>query len=95
MTINIEPVQEKEVKNKEDVRIFRLSLLEENQVKILRKIEELEKKIDENYNEKLKDHEERILLLETCCNNYTKFKWIVIVETVAIVGFIIKSSLGF
>ena len=95
MTINVEPVQEKDVKNKEDVRIFRLSLLEENQVKILHKIEELEKKLDENYSTKLKDHENRILLLETCCDNYTKFKWIVIIETLGIIGFIIKSSLGF
>lgn len=91
--LNMEPLHD-EVKNNEDVRIFRLHLLEENQVKILRKIEELEEKLDENYNEKIKDLEKRIALLEECCKNYTKFKWVIIVEAIAIIGFIFKSSLG-
>ena len=82
------------VQNKEEVRIYRLHLLEENQVKILNKIEELEVKLDENYNEKLKNHEMRLEALETRNNFINWVAGVVFIETLAIIGFIVKSWLG-
>lgn len=82
------------VQNKEEVRIYRLHLLEENQVKILNKIEELEIKLDENYNEKLKNHEMRLKALEDRNNFINWVAGVVFIETLAILGFIVKSWLG-
>ena len=81
-----------EIKNNEEVRVYRLHLIEENQMKILEKIEELEKKFDTDYNKKISDHETRLKIVEEVCNNYNKLKWIVIVETVSILGAVL---LGF
>ncbi|WP_323736252.1 hypothetical protein PXD04_10275 [Methanosphaera sp. ISO3-F5] len=78
-----------EIKNNEDVRVYRLHLIEENQMKILEKIEELEKKFDTDYNKKISDHETRLKIVEAVCNNYNKLKWIVIAETVTILGAIL------
>lgn len=80
---------DKEVHNKEDVRIFRLTLLEENQVKILQKIEELEEKLVENYDQKIQDHEKRIVLIEKEVNDIERLRWLVIGETITIIGAII------
>lgn len=83
-----------QVKNKEEVRIYRLHLLEENQVKILNKIDELEVKLDENYSEKIKDHDSRLKALESRNNFINWVAGAVFIETLAIIGFIITAWLG-
>ena len=83
-----------ELQNSEDVKVYRLHLLEENQVRILQKIETVERKLDENYINKVNDHETRIQLLEECCANYTRLKWVIIGEALILVGAFIKSILG-
>ena len=83
-----------EIKNKEEVRIYRLHLLEENQFKILNKIEELEKNLNKNYSERINELEKKVKLLETGFSNIEKFKWIVIIETVGIAGMILKAAIG-
>ncbi len=81
------------IKNTDEVRVYRLHLLETNQQKILDKIDDLEIKLEENYSEKLKDHETRLKLVETVCSNYIKLKWIIIVEAIGILGLILKTGL--
>ena len=80
-----------QVKNKEEVRIYRLHLLEENQVKILNKIDELESSLNENYTKRIKELEERVALLEKGFKDIEHFKWIVIAETIAVLGFILQT----
>lgn len=82
------------VKNREEVRIYRLHLLEENQVKILHKIEGLELKLDEKYNEKIKNHDARLEALESRNDFINWVAGVVFIETLAILGFIVKSWLG-
>lgn len=94
MKINDSLVDVDELKNNEEVRIYRLHMLEENQVKILNKIDELERKLDENYTDKIKSHDTRLELLEKSFSDIERFKWLVIVETIGILGLIVKSMLG-
>lgn len=95
MKIKSEPLPPvSEVKDNEEVRIYRLHLLEENQVKILEKIEELEQKLDEKFNEKITEHEKRLLLLESRNKRVDRLFWVVIIETVSILGFILKAWIG-
>lgn len=95
MTINVEPELPLDtLKNNEEVRIYRLHLMEQNQMKILQKISELEDKIENDYMTKIGDHEKRIALLEECCENYTRVKWLIIGEAIIILGFIIKNLMG-
>lgn len=82
------------VKNKEEVRIYRLSLLEENQIKILTKIEELEEKLDIKYDKELSKHDKRLLVLEKRNATVDKFIWLVIMETIALVFVFIQKFLG-
>lgn len=82
------------IKNTDEVRVYRLHLLETNQQKILDKIDELEIKLEDNYSAKLKDHDTRIKLLEECCENYMKLKWIIIVEAIGLLGLIIQSNIA-
>lgn len=82
-----------EVKNKEEVRIYRLDLLEENQIRILAKIEELERKLDDKYNKVLNEQDKRITLLETRNNRVNKFIWLVVAETLVLVGVFIQNFL--
>lgn len=82
------------VKNKEEVRIYRLSLLEENQIKILKKIEELEEKLDIKYDEELSKHDKRLLVLEKRNATVDKFIWLVIAETVMLVFVFIQKFIG-
>ena len=82
------------VENREEVRIYRLHLLEENQVRILHKIEDLESKLDEKYNEKIKNHDIRLKSLESRNDFINWVAGVVFIETIAILGFIVKSWLG-
>ena len=82
------------VKNNEEVRIYRLGLLEENQIKILKKIEELENKLDIKYDEELSKHDKRLLVLEKRNATIDKFIWLVIMETIALVFLFIQKFIG-
>lgn len=89
-TIDPETLQKMEdIQNKEDVRIFRLTLLEENQVKILKKIEEMEERLVKSYDYKINDHEKRLTLIEKEVEDIEKLRWLVIGETVTLIGGII------
>lgn len=94
MEINDSRIEGDELKNNEKVRIYRLHMLEENQVKILNKIDELERKLDEKYTETIKDHDTRLKLLENGFASIERFKWLVITESIALLGIILKSWLG-
>lgn len=83
-----------EIRNNNEVRVYRLHLLEQGQERLFRRIDELENNLSDNYGEQLEDHETRIRLLEECCANYTKLKWLIIGEAVIIIGAFFKSILG-
>lgn len=63
-------------------------------MKILNKIEDLEVKLDENYSEKIKNHDMRLKALEDRNNFINWVAGVVFVESLAILGFIVKSWLG-
>ena len=92
---NISPLPPvEEIQNDEQVRIYRLHILEENQVKILKKIEELEDTLDEKYNTKIEEHEKRIDIIESRNKLVNYICGAVFIEGLAILGFIIKAWLG-
>lgn len=87
-----------EIRNHEEVRIYRLHIIEENQIRVLEKINELENKIEIDYTEKISSLDKRVSFLEKRNNTINKFIWLVIGETLTIIGavilFIAQNNIG-
>lgn len=94
--LNVSPVDT--IENKEDVRIYRLHMLEENQIKIINKIDCLSKQIDDKCEKEVNALDKRVSQVENRNNRVdktiSKLSWLVIGETIVILGFIVKSALG-
>lgn len=86
--------QTQTLQNKEDVRVYRLHLLEGNQREILKKIDDLEDKLDTHFTNKIFEQDKRIEKLEERNQRINKFFWIVIVETIALLGILLQNLLG-
>lgn len=90
-----------EVSNTEEVRIYRLTVLEENQMKMMHKMDSIEDKLlkfDITKEKNLISHDNRISILEKRANKFDstifKFKFLIYAEAIALVGLFIKKVLG-
>lgn len=93
-----DPPHINELKNQEEVRIYRLHMLEENQIRILNKIDCLADKIELKCNDEIEKIDRRVELLEIRANKQDTFidrlRWIIIAEGAALAVVIIQKIIG-
>ena len=96
--INTPPKADIHLTNKEEVRIYRLQLLEDNQIKILGKIDCLATRINEKCDKDISRLDKRVEALEKRANTIDNFAnrlfWVAITEGVAIMGLIFIAWIG-
>ena len=90
-----------ELSNKEEVRIYRLTVLEENQMKIMQKIDGIEEKLTKldmkkekttlAFDNRLSHLEKRAQKMDA---TVLRFKFLIYAEAIALFGLVIKKFFG-